>query len=117
MVYQKIQVLCAESKTTITKLERDCGLANATIRRWASSSPSAENLGKVADYFGVAVDYLLDRGAYALSDDAVRCARLFDSLSNEKKQLALAYVGGRLNDGDKKLDAENTAPKSKQLVG
>lgn len=93
MLFQKIQVLCLNNKTTIAKLERECGLANATIRRWENASPSAESLGKVADHFGVSVDYLLGRGAYAMSDDAVKYAKLFDALPSEKKQLALAYMG------------------------
>ena len=93
MLYENIQILCRKNNTTITKLERECGLANATIRRWENSSPSTENIGKVADYFGVSVDYLLGRGIYAMSDDAIKYAKLFDALPSEKKQLALAYMG------------------------
>ena len=56
MIIDKVKVLCAERKTSITKVERECGLANATIRKWENASPTAENLSKVADYFGVSVD-------------------------------------------------------------
>lgn len=93
MLFVRIQQLCAENKTNITKLERDCGLANATIRRWENASPSADNLAKVADYFGVSVDYLLGRGVYILSEAAQEYAKLFDELPEEKKQLAMAYMG------------------------
>ena len=92
MFLSKIQQLCMENKTTIAKLERDCGLANATIRRWGTSSPSAENLTKVADYCGVSTDYLLGRGVYDLSPDAQQYARQYENLSQEKKQLAIAYM-------------------------
>lgn len=93
MLFSKIQELCVKNKTNITKLERDCGLANATIRRWENASPSADNLAKVADYFGVSVDYLLGRGIYNLSASAQEYAKLFDELPEEKKQLAMAYMG------------------------
>lgn len=93
MLFQRIQQLCEANNTSITRLERDCGLANATIRRWEAASPSVENLAKVADHFGVSVDYLLGRGIYALSAEAQQYAKDFDGLSNEKKQLAMAYMG------------------------
>ena len=34
-------------------------MGNGTVRGWKNSSPSVENLKKVADYFGVNVDELL----------------------------------------------------------
>ena len=92
MIIDKVKALCAERKTNITKVERECGLANATIRRWENASPTAENLSKVADYFGVSVDYLLGRGVYGLSSEAQQYAKQFDELPVEKKQLAIAYM-------------------------
>lgn len=93
MILEKIRNLCEEAGTNIAKLERDCGLANATIRRWDVNSPSAENLAKVADHLGVSVDYLLGRGIHSLSEEAQKYAKQFEALSEEKKQLAMAYLG------------------------
>lgn len=59
MIFDNIEALCKERGTNISQLERDVGLANATIRRWANGSPTVENLKKVADYFCVTVDDLL----------------------------------------------------------
>ena len=92
-MFEKIQQLCTEYKTSISKVERACGLANATIRRWETASPSADNLAKVADYFDVSVDYLLGRGIYSLSVAAQQYAKQFDALPDDKKQLAMAYMG------------------------
>lgn len=58
MLYQKIVELCEKQGTNVSKLERECGLANGTIRRWKDSSPSIENLIKVADKLDVSLDYL-----------------------------------------------------------
>lgn len=93
MLLRKIRKLCSERDTNISEVERKCGLANATIRRWENSSPSADNLAKVADHFGVSVDYLLGRGMYNLSDEAQQYAKQFDELPEEKKKLAMAYMG------------------------
>lgn len=93
MLLSRIQQLCKERNSNLSRLERECGLANATIRRWETNSPSAENLAKVADHFGVSVDYLLGRGVYDLSAAAQQYATQFDELPEEKKQLAMAYMG------------------------
>ena len=59
MVLDKIRVLCEERKITIAKLEKETGIGNGTISRWDISSPTAMNLKKVADYFGVVIDELI----------------------------------------------------------
>lgn len=93
MLFEKVRVLCEKNKTSINKLERDCGLANATIRRWENASPTVDNLAKVADHFGVSLDYFLGRDVYLLSAEAQIYAKQFDALPDEKKQLAMAYMG------------------------
>ena len=63
MIYERISRLCAEKKLPIYKLEKEVGISNGTIARWATSSPTVDNLAKVADRLGVSVDYLLGRSA------------------------------------------------------
>ena len=63
MIYERISKLCAEHKISIAKLEKETGISNGTIARWGKSSPTADKLTKVADHFGVSVDYLLGRSA------------------------------------------------------
>ena len=59
MLYERIQEICNLRGITVKKLERDLGFSNSTIRKWKTSSPSIENLKKVADYFGITVDELI----------------------------------------------------------
>lgn len=59
MVLGNITKLCKEKKISIAKLERDTGISNGTIGRWEKSSPTVENLKKVADYFGCTIDELI----------------------------------------------------------
>lgn len=58
MIYKNIVNLCKERGISIARLEQEVGLGNATIRGWASSSPTVEKLKLVADYFGVTIDEL-----------------------------------------------------------
>lgn len=60
-LYDTVMLLCSENGITKTKLERDCGFSQNSINKWAAQSPSADKLAKVADYFGVSVDYLLGK--------------------------------------------------------
>lgn len=71
MLYDKICETCREKGTNVSELERRCGLANATIRRWRTSSPSVDNLAKVADALEVSIDYLLGRGPESAPSGAV----------------------------------------------
>lgn len=59
MIYTNISNLCRSKNISITKLEREMGFGNSTIRGWAKSSPTVEKLKAVADYFGVTIDELL----------------------------------------------------------
>ena len=63
MVFETINDMCAERGISIAKLEAECGLGNATIRRWNKSMPRLDTLQKVADYLKVSVDDLLNRRA------------------------------------------------------
>ena len=59
MLFEKVSMLCQDKNISIAKLERECEMGNGTVRGWKTSSPSIENLKKVADYFGITVDELI----------------------------------------------------------
>lgn len=56
---KKILELCKKRDISVTALEVELGFGRCTISKWKNSSPSVDNLKKVADYFEVSVDYLL----------------------------------------------------------
>ena len=58
-LYNKISVLCKEKHITIAAIEREIGLSQGALQKWKTSFPKADNLAKVAEYFGVTTDYLL----------------------------------------------------------
>lgn len=63
MILKNIRLLCSKKPVSIAKLERETGISNGTISKWDTSSPTVENVQKVAEYFGVTVDELLSPAA------------------------------------------------------
>lgn len=59
MIYERIKALADERGISISAIERECGLGNATIKGWKECTPSALNLKKVADFFGISIEYFL----------------------------------------------------------
>ena len=66
---EKIRELCREHGITISKLEELAGLSARTIGRWDESKPSVDKVQRVAEYFGVSVDYLLGIEKEEVSSD------------------------------------------------
>lgn len=60
MIFGKISKLVSEKGISISSLEKTLGFGNGTIRGWKESSPSVEKLKKVAEYFGVSIEYFLE---------------------------------------------------------
>ena len=59
MLFDTISLLCKKKNVSIARLEKECGLGNATIRGWKDSSPNLANLKKVADYLKVDINQLI----------------------------------------------------------
>lgn len=54
-----IRALCELNGLTLNKLEKECGISPSTVYKWDKSTPSADRLKAVADYFGVSMEYLM----------------------------------------------------------
>ncbi len=70
MILKQIRRMCTEKRITISKLERDLGFGNGTIRNWDVANPGSGKLKAVADYFGVTVDELLKEDVNDLTRDS-----------------------------------------------
>ncbi len=60
MILKKVEELAQKNEISITYLEKKLSFGNGTIRNWDKCSPSVEKLKKVADYFGVSIEYFLE---------------------------------------------------------
>lgn len=56
----RIKNLANEHEISLTVLESKLGFGNGTITKWDKTTPNADKLNKVAQYFGVSMDYLLN---------------------------------------------------------
>ena len=61
MVPEKISRLCKEKKISIARLEREVGLGNGVIAGWDRSTPRFDTVKKVASYFGMSADELMEK--------------------------------------------------------
>lgn len=61
MIYNKIVFLCNEKGISPTKLSNEIGISPTVFGRWRDGvKPQSRMLKKVADYFGVPIDYFSD---------------------------------------------------------
>ena len=61
MLIERIRELCFGQSITLAELERRTGISNGTIAKWEKSEPRIGSVLKVADYFGVSLDWLTGR--------------------------------------------------------
>lgn len=56
----RIQLLLDKTKTSQSELEKILGFGKGTITKWkGTTAPSADKLQRIAEYFGVTIDYLI----------------------------------------------------------
>lgn len=60
MVYEKIKELAKKKGVTISQMENDLSLAKGYSCKWNNITPRLETLQKIADYFGVSIEYFLE---------------------------------------------------------
>lgn len=58
-MYDRIKALCKQKGVTITGTEKELGFARGSLCKVDTNKPSMERVNKLADYFGVTVDYLM----------------------------------------------------------
>ena len=94
-IVERIRQLCARNDISIAALERQLNFGNGTIGRWSTASPTVERLGKVADYFGVSVDYLTGREQQETLDNLyLSCLRRAQSQGIDPRDLELGKQDG-----------------------
>ena len=103
-IVDKIKALCKENGITMKTLEQNTKMSNGAIGKWDKSIPNAAALQRIADYFGVSVDYLLgrtDNPALSEVDTAKPSERAqaeaeflaaFEKLTDKQKAIALGYM-------------------------
>lgn len=59
-MYEKIKSLAKKKGVSINQVEKTLGFSSSSISKWDVSTPSADRLAKVAKYFDVPFEDLLE---------------------------------------------------------
>lgn len=61
MFYDKFLRICKENGISPSRAAEECGINRSNVSNWKANgyTPRSDVLNKIADYFGVSVDYLL----------------------------------------------------------
>lgn len=103
---ERIKELCRINGISMNKLEETLRFGKGYISKLGESTPNASKIKKIADYFGVTVDYLMTgqgkRGGetYYLNDETAKLAQeifkkdkvLFDVYKSSDRDRLIAYA-------------------------
>ncbi|REC31311.1 transcriptional regulator [Enterococcus pseudoavium] len=68
-LFERVSELSKKQDKSLKVVAEELGLSRHAFYSWKTSSPKAESLEKVANYFDVTTDYLLGRTDMPSSDD------------------------------------------------
>ena len=110
MFYDKFILLCKERNVAPTRVLLDIGLSKSAQNKWAKGAkPRSDAVHKLADYFNVSTDYLLDKEnentpALTEKDERDIEKHLAATLKLlEDKQDAVSFMGEVMTDADREL--------------
>ena len=89
MFYDKFKKLCDDNGTTCNKVALEIGLSNATPTTWKKRglTPRYETLQKIAEYFHVSIEYLINSGDEERTSSEPGAHVAEEKLSVETKKL------------------------------
>lgn len=65
MLYDNVKRLCKKKGIPISKVENDLGFPRSSICKWNENEPGIRKVQKVADYFRVPIEKLLEEPSSA----------------------------------------------------
>lgn len=67
---ERIYNLAHQRNLSVRQIEKDLGWADRSISKWDTNRPSIDKVRTIADYFGVSIDFILDREiTYSTNED------------------------------------------------
>lgn len=111
-VFERIEKLRKDKKISQGKLEKELGFSNGSISKWRNSTPTYERLQKVADYFGVSVDYLMT-GTEDKKESPVLTARDERDIAKDLNRIMEKLSAGE--EGPASYDGEELDPEAAEL--
>lgn len=97
-MFNKIEELLKSHNMTLNKLSKTVGLPYMTLKNWKirGSSPRLENVKKIADYFGVPVEYFFEDDSENL-DQSINI-KITDSTLNNSEVTGIKSITSSAKD-------------------
>lgn len=93
MFFNRFKALCDEKGVSVYRACTDIGLNRSAVAKWKSGgSPNGTTAARLADYFGVTTDYLLEK------TDHRNDPQPFRPVSDEEIKFALFGGSGDITD-------------------
>ena len=93
MFFNRFKALCDEKNISVYRACTDIGLNRSAVAKWkAGGRPNGTTAAKLADYFGVTTDYLLEQSDARVSGEPAR------TVSDDDIKFALFGGGGEITD-------------------
>ena len=106
MFYENVQALCKQHKTNITRMAKEIGLSNAASASWKKGAvPKLDTARKIADHFGVSLEYLMgDHAATSIAHTITAAdGAIVVNGSNNTSSTAGARTGDHLTEMESEL--------------
>ena len=95
MFWEILVSLCVEHNITPSALTKELSIAKGVVTKWKNGSvPHHTTLLKIANYFGVTVDYLKGEEKEKTPTKVDEFTELFSQLTDEQKKLVVAQMKG-----------------------
>jgi transcriptional regulator with XRE-family HTH domain len=96
--YERLKQICQQNNTSPTALCKTLGISTSKVTAWNNGSmPAAKVSIKIADYFGVTVDYLLGKEDApttdaSLSEHEAKLLTMFRAVPADKQEYLLRII-------------------------
>lgn len=95
-IQSRVNELCDKNRITKMQLEEVLGFGKGYCSKLDGHKPNTKNIQKIADYFGVKVDYILtgeeDAPTPGLSEEYLDLISAYDKLSKENKTAIMQII-------------------------
>lgn len=87
----KIKELCELRNVAISRMEKDCGFSNASIKALRTEDVSFCRVVKIAKYFNVPLEYFCDE-EFNIDSDEQTLLSIYGSFNDEGREKLLNYA-------------------------
>ena len=104
MIYDRIKMLCKEKKISVNKLEEKLEFSKGSLCKIDVNKPSVEKMQKLADFFGVTVEYLstgeenTEQEKNTIKDnDLIVLYRKLEKVPDEERQMMIEQFSSSID--------------------